>query len=231
MKTFPTTPLAALVLSVATTSTNVQARTYTHDVSFQSAVQTTSVSGFAGDAVTLQGAPDDHALFGITSEEHRDRPCRVAMRTESVNDSAENRLSRYVDRCGGRAGSSALEADYSDAGLNEPRIFVTGIRVCLNNPSNRVKGYQLKGRRIADAGTLHDLDSPVAASVDPADLRYPSGQRASCRSDEWQPWAECASVQQVAVGVVAHFEAGDEPRALTGVALRCRTLNRLPTAN
>jgi len=69
-----------------------------------------------------------------------------------------------------------------------------------------------------DGSTLIDV---------PLEPKQATGARTNCGKDGWQPWVEC-STGEVATGVVAHFEAGDSPRAVTGLALECAQVKQSP---
>ena len=134
------------------------------------------------------------------------------------------------DLCGGPAKSRKLSVEYSDMGLNEQRVFVSGVRVCMNKKGTRVKGMQLRGKKITDDGKVAELTpdlivkaakySPIIYSI--SDPTQPEDTRTNCNEDEWQKWVECPRSNQIATGAVVHFEAGDNPRSLTGIALQCR---------
>lgn len=118
----PTTPLAF-------------AERLTMDVRFTgAAVSSETLSGFQGAAFVV-GVPDasgndDYAVFGITSEEQRDRPCFVKVMSENLNDwSGQQNLAKEL--CDGSPSSAEPTAAYGNLHYGK-RSFVTGIRVCIN---------------------------------------------------------------------------------------------------
>jgi hypothetical protein len=170
----------------------------------------------------------------ISSQERRDNPCALWIGTKSVNDSAKS-TGAIKNLCGGTPTSRAMRAEHRDDMGFGRRVFVTGIRMCANNKGTRVKGFS--AARQADRGRwppggarvsawtlairlssgdwdLSERDEHVNDSKNPADYRN------NCK--EWHAWAECPHPNQVAIGLIAHFEAGKEPRSLSGVRLQCR---------
>ena len=213
-----------------------EAGTYSKDVMLHGAIQTTKVSGYKGTSFTLQDDNAGHAIYGVVSSERRDQPCFAMIRTENINDHADDDGGEVVDLCGGKATSTLLKVEYPDYPLYEPRVFVKGIRVCMNAKGTRVKGLQLRGRQITDDGRLAELtfNDPVdylvgggGGSVEIHDPTQPKDVRANCNKDQWKKWAECPHHSQVAMGAILHFEAGKKPRALTGIQLQCRYVGRL----
>lgn len=205
---------------------SVQADTYDLEAMLHGAVETTSVSGFKGSAFTLGGPNGLHAVYGLYSVERRDHPCYLGIRTESINDFNVN-SGDIKDLCGKDATSKELGVAYEDTGANGKRVFVHGIRVCMNKQETRVKGFQVRGKRIDADGHPVDLDSgkPTQGQAGGSDvgmhiITEPKDTRSHCKN--WKRWVECPRHNQVATSVIAHFEAGNTPRSLTGVALECR---------
>ncbi len=93
-----------------------------------------------------------------------------------------------------------------------------------------MKGLQFRGKKISDDGKVLELTPDLIATVgrrtpiiyNISDPTQPQDTRANCHNDEWQKWAECPRTNQIATGAVVHYEAGDNPRSLTGIALQCR---------
>jgi len=77
--------------------------------------------------------------------------------------------------------------------------------------NSKVKGWRLYGRTINSDGSLTDLT-----------LSALGGPRPNC--DTWQPRVDCPA-GQIATAIVASFDTSSEPRAWTGVALKCRTVS------
>src|SRR5680860_212483 len=100
MTRFPTSLTQLTLISVSFASAylllgaaSTQAERYAKDVMLNGArVDSEHISGFQG-ADFVVGVPDsstndDYALFGLSSEEQRDHPCYVTVRTENINDSS-----------------------------------------------------------------------------------------------------------------------------------------------
>lgn len=185
------------------------------------------VSGVRGQAITLAADKPGHAAYGLFSVERRDHPCYLALRTENVNDLAD-KDGAIRDFCGDRATSKELGVAFEDRMAAGPRVFMTGIRVCMNGPDSRVKGLQIRGKRIGDAGALVELDAdpdPIPGSRgnrQTAIVVEPRDERPNCTRNGWQRWVECPQPNQVVTALVAHFDERDRPRNLTGIGLQCR---------
>lgn len=196
---------------------------------------TTAVSGFKGSIITA-GDPDSatHALYGILSRERSDNPCLVTTKKEHINDTSKD-TSQTKDLCGKKATSSDLYVDFGDNDATGTRTFLSGVRVCMNSKKSRVKGFQIRGKEISTSGTLVELrsgDSNGCSEVfKQGSMEYricggiitePKAVRTNC--DTWMKWADCPD-GMLATAAALHFEAGKEPRSLTGIALKCRTVS------
>lgn len=205
-----------------------QAERYANDLILTGTVfPSEHISGFRGTAFEL-GIPDsesqdEYAIFGITSEERKDHPCYVSVKTENMNDSSD-KLDLKKTLCGGKERSREMVAAYTDSSYGK-RSFVTGVRVCMNNDNTRVKGIQIRGGTVTDEGRLGDLERNVEGQSSGGLQRVapeePRDDRPNC-NDNWKRWALCPGDNHIATAVELHFEAGKEPRSLTGIALKCR---------
>ncbi len=192
------------------------------------AKKTEAISGFAGEKFVV-GVPDskkdDYAIYGFTSEERRDNPCYVTVLTENVNDSAK-KLDTKKNLCAKKEKSREMKAQYRDADHGK-RVFVTGVRVCMNNKDTRVKGIKIRGKEIADDANLVALKSNssgvATGGVKKIVTTEPSDHRANCNNN-WKKWAQCPD-DSIATSAVLHFDAGKEPRSLTGIELKCRRVS------
>jgi len=192
------------------------------------AKKTETISGFAGEKHVV-GVPDskkdDFAIYGFTSEERRDNPCYVTVLTENVNDSAQ-KLDTKKNLCGKKEKSREMKARYRDADYGD-RVFVTGVRVCMNNKNTRVKGIKIRGKEIGNDASLVALkpnSSGVAAgSLRRAATTEPVDDRPNCNNN-WKKWAQCDD-DSIATSAILHFEAGKTPRSLTGIELKCRRVS------
>jgi hypothetical protein len=154
-----TAALSASALLIGLGSAEVgKAEPYSQRMMLHGAVETTPVSGRIGAAYALADDKGDHAMYGLFSVERRDNPCYVALRTESITDPAENG-GAIRDACGDRATSGELGVAYENTSAFGTRVFVSGIRVCMNNDRSRVKGLQIRGRRVTADGGVLDLEA------------------------------------------------------------------------
>ena len=128
MKTVTGSIMPALLAGIlGTHATPVKAGTYSKDVMLHGAVETTKISGYRGTKFEVQDKNEDHAIYSFMSKERRDQPCYVMVRTENINDHADDAGGGIKDLCGGKATSTQLKVEYSDLGLNEPRVFVRAV--------------------------------------------------------------------------------------------------------
>lgn len=203
---------------------------YSRDVILEGTAQPTEkVSGFKGADFTI-GVPDsegdEYALYGITSEEKKDNPCYVTIKTENINDSSQ-KLELKKNLCGGKERSKEMQAFFGDKNYGK-RSFITGIRVCLNNKGDRVKGIQVRGKTISDEGNLDKLTTQhqdkKAGSLSRMAPEEPKDNRPNCNNN-WKKWAQCPG-DQIATAAILHYEAGKEPRSLTGIALQCKRVSK-----
>jgi hypothetical protein len=210
-------------------------------VVLQGEITETSVSGYHGTRFTV-GDPDSatHALYAISSRERSDNPCVVTVQSEDLNVATRDSTSKK-DLCGPKgATSSELSVQFGDSGANGEHAFITGLQVCMNNDKTRVKGLRIQGNAITAAGAPAALGSggdcsevfdPHKIGVQDGSMEYrlcggkitqPVASRTNCdEKDGWMNWARCPA-GALATGATLHFEAGDTPRSLVGIALLCR---------
>lgn len=192
-------------------------------------VAPTEVSGFAGTSFTLGMPQSMHGVYGLWSVERNDKPCYIATMTEDVNNSHDD-SGAIKDLCGANPTSGEMKVQFGDVRFAQ-RTFVRALRVCMNNDDTRVKGFQIRGSKIDGNGKVSDLpadypDSSASSGMSAlVDLNAPSALRLNCES--WKKWAECEQ-GQIATAVTVHFEAGSEPRSVTGIALQCRMVSKVP---
>ena len=217
--------LLAVTASTLATGTALAAR-HDQEVTLRDPTELTRISGFAGSVFTV-GVPDseadEYALYGLTSEERRDHPCYVTIRTENVNDPTE-RLDLKKNLCGGKERSREIKVEYGHADYDK-RVFVTGARVCMNDRDTRVKGISLRGRIIGENARLIELEPARSSGTSGLTRRNvappePRDDRPHCNGN-WKRWAECPA-GRIATAARLHFEAGSTPRSWTGIALECR---------
>ena len=149
-----TIPTFVLVVLLGLHATPGHPGTYTELVMLHGAVQPTRISGVSGTTFTLQDDNPDHAIYGIRSVERRDQPCWVMIRTENINKDTDDTGGVTKDWRGEKANNSLLRVEFTDVEVDEHRIFVRGVRVCMNNTGTRMKGLQIRGREITDDGRI-----------------------------------------------------------------------------
>jgi hypothetical protein len=197
-------------------------------VSLTSAVTQSEISGFSGTSFTVGSPKSTHGLNGLWSVERSDKPCYVASMTEDINNSSDD-SGELKDLCGAKATSSEIKAQFGEIKFDD-RTFIRAVRVCMNKDNDRVKGFQIRGRKIDSNGNVINLparypDSSGSSGLDAlVDLNAPNDQRPNC--DGWKKWAECPEEGQIATALIAHFGPGSNPRSLTGIALQCRLVSK-----
>jgi len=194
-------------------------------------VHLTAISGFAGTSMRV-GAPLEkgYALYSLRSLEKGDQACyientsdlfRLPLTDENPWNSHEFRTDS-ADRCGGPHPGDAVTAaamptsDYLvEHQHDQYQTLVRGIRICMNNDNSRLKGIEVRGRSVGA-----NMANKFLLQDTPLDPDKASGARANCHDDGWQRWVDCGA-GEVATAAVVHFEAGEPPRAVTGLALEC----------
>jgi hypothetical protein len=201
-------------------------------VSLVSPTTETTLSGALGTPFTVGDAGSStHAVFGLSNWEQSDEPCKVSVSTESLMNSAQDSTGSK-SLCGGHTPGDLIKVSFEDAGPGGSRAFVTGVRVCMNNQKDKVKGIAIRGMKITDAGELAELDPvTVTSKAGGSEVRtlqpnVPTSIRPNCdEKDGWKQWADCPA-GSLATAAVLHYGAGKEPRSLTGIALKCRALKK-----
>lgn len=160
------------------------------------------------NAAGTPGLEDRIGLSHIRFGERSDAPCFfvAAVRELNAPSQAPNQAAR--DLCGGKDGvnnGTILEVGFP--GQND--TYITGLRVCLNNGNDRVKGIEVRGKIVRDEGSLVD------------DPNWRRRARPNCPNDGWKRWTDCPD-GQVAVGLSIAFDGGNNPRSGKGIALVCR---------
>lgn len=195
--------LGGLALAGAATAIYSQAAAQSTHATLGADTTTTSISGFAGTARTVELFGDD-ALKYITWWERRDHPCLIEITGRHVRYDWPYGVKSSGDWCGGGGGDVAEVGFTNLQNLN----FISGLRVCTNRDGSRVKGIQVRGRSVSTAG--HVGESTTVPEPE---------ERANC--SVWRRWVNCPE-DHVTTGVVVQLEAGNEPRSIVGMALKCR---------
>jgi hypothetical protein len=173
------------------------------------------VSGSRGEAVDLSpGSGFAHGLDTIHWAERRDHPCTVTVEGRDLANRNE-RVDRLVNKCGKQDVEEKLNFATATMKYENDNMFITGLRVCTNN--YRVKGVEVEGKVPVSAAdpnpppprTEHDIGWQVTCAMAGAVDAY-NGE-----------WVRCPK-GQIAVGLRAYFERGDEPRSARGMTLICR---------
>lgn len=196
-------------------------------LSLTGSVTPTGISGFGGTPFTVGHPESTQAVYGVWSVERNDKPCYVGALTEDINNSKDI-TGEIKSLCGNNPTSNEMKVQFGGIKFAE-HTFVRALRVCMNRDNTRVKGLQVRGRKIDENGNVSDLparypDSSSSSGLTPlVDLNAPSDQRPNC--DGWKKWVECPK-NQIATAITAHFSAGSNPRSVTGIALQCRTVSK-----
>jgi hypothetical protein len=201
-------------------------------VSLEGPTTDTDISGAKGTPFTLGDAGSStQAIYGFKNWEQSDEPCKTSVQLEDVQHSSQDATSAK-DLCGGHKPGDEISVSFEDAGPAGSRAFVTAVKVCMNSSLKKVKGLSIKGMKITDDGGLAELD-PITVMVTTggqevrsSQPNVPTAKRPNCDDkDGWRKWAQCPA-GSLATAAVAHYAAGKEPRSLTGIVLKCRTLKK-----
>lgn len=187
------------------------------------------------DRVVTIGFPDsvdEIALNAVSWGERSDEPCWFQVRSTAISSNAmtaENRRYDNVSRCNQpeptersirSVGYSGFPNDYTVA--TQQPVYITGLRVCLNNRRTRIKGIHIEGKQPNPVDSspeiLQDLEEIEGVAISPR------RSRVNCNGN-WLRWSRCGR-NEVAVALDVHFEGGVRPRSGTGIALQCRKLVR-----
>lgn len=233
MKTNQRTGLTALLVCVFIVGTSLAYPLVSvTQVSFEGEVETTDLSGFKGTPFTLgDSGSSTQAVFSVSNWEASDEPCKTTIGTEDLNN-ANNDRSFSKALCNSRSPGDEIKLSFEDAGPAGSRAFITGIRVCMNNDQSKVKGLDIRGMKITDAGALvvpgrvfpcGEATSPnYSATTYCEQPRFVTRPNAD-QNGGWKKWSAC-SQGSLATAVVIHYAGGSEPRSLTGIELKCRKL-------
>jgi hypothetical protein len=155
-------------------------------------------SGSPTASITELGAPSNiYALFHISWDEDGDSPCAMRATKSEINGSGDIYSNDFTGCTYWPSESKSVGWPY-DSG-----IFVTGLAVCTNAGSDRLKGIQLFGGVVLSNGVLVPGAPPMIT------------QNPNCNT--WHPPVFCPA-GHVATKLRVHH-TGDEIRALS---LACR---------
>lgn len=217
-------------------------------------VDQTSTSAFSGPSgggrrSLSKPASDNQAITGITIGERSDDPCYMQLMYKDVETGASG-STRTFDECDGSEGD--IETRTLPDGA-----FVTGVRICLNDDRDKLKGIQLISDYAAciqgdehvyleptgcssvfHAGgqeyRLCNTEQPSYLEVDcsPGQIR-PYIERTNCDGDrdgpdsDWESEVHCPA-GKVATGMKLNLrDSGGDRIMYNGVALECDDL--IPT--
>lgn len=195
----------------------------------------TDVSGLSGAPVYIAGSitVPYRAISRIEWDERTNHPCYFNVEATHMNAKDVRRYT--VNRCGttgqpdGDVGSSSgFESVWTNDSYN---VYVSGIRVCMNNQDTRVKGLEIRASVIEnDRAVAYGDWTPPPASISSIGGRsdqnfttlYLSGpaERPNC-NDNWKQWVECRA-GELPSALYLHFDGAGTPGSLTGVGLACR---------
>lgn len=191
----------------------------------------TRLSGFSGTPVRV-GPPTEsnRALQSINVGEVRDHPCVLYVNSYDVREPLVEPpgsvLWRYDEsnKCGQTENALDIEVDafptddFRQAHENDLDIvFISGLRVCMNKAGTRIKGLDLEGRR------LLVQDSGIAIEDVPLDIDEKKRSLRNCET--WKRWARCLD-GHIATALNVQYEAGADPRSITGIGLECRRITQ-----
>jgi hypothetical protein len=197
----------------------------------------TDVSGFTGAPVSIAGSIEApyRALSRIEWDERRNHPCFFNVDATHMNAGGVQRYT--VNRCGTSgqpAGDVGSSSGFKSVWTNDAyAVYVSGVRVCMNNQDTRVKGLEIRAGVVENDRVVAYADwTPPADSASGIGGRsdqgfttlYLSGpaERPNCNGN-WKRWVECRA-GELPSALYLHFDSAAEPASLTGVQLACRAV-------
>lgn len=191
----------------------------------------TRVSGSAGTPRLIES--DDPSYFALTTidwGERGDKPCTFRTNFQHIRDPrlespgagfslASHNEEQRLNVCGTdrdlqfHVDGLLPTGDFFVANSGENfGLYVHSIRACMNGQGDRVKGL-----RVGSTAIIIDADGGFSTE---RPTLSPSAYDRANHCDSWRRQVSCGE-RELAIGLVVHLAAGSEPRAATGVALKC----------
>jgi hypothetical protein len=195
----------------------------------------TDVSGLRGEPVSIAGniSAPYRAITSIKWDEKSNRPCYFEVEGTHMNTKSVERYT--VNRCGSSGQPTTVLGTTS--GVNTVwtnksyGIYISGIRVCMNDQDTRVKGMEVRasvveGDRVVayedwmqPAQSSSPIGGPVEYRGRSTHVSVPA-QNPNCNGN-WKRWVDCRA-GELPSAVYLHFSGAATPSSLTGVSLACR---------
>ncbi|MEO0559040.1 MAG: hypothetical protein AAF170_12740 [Bacteroidota bacterium] len=175
---------------------------------------TSSVTGSSGTSLqVIEGRPNE-VLYGIEFGERSDEACYIKTfwwRARNGRDAVQTRTQTWND-CNGSASSLRYVgvAQSQIEGTSDPLRGVESIRVCTNNRSGnnlKVKGAALRATTVPNGHQQHNT----------------SFERSNCRTWAATSRGTCPDGRH-ATGLEVHHNTVGGRASITGIALRCKTV-------
>lgn len=219
---------------------NLNPRVPNEPVRFGEMTPPSPVSG-TPSATTRRLASDDPSSFGLYGArflERSDEPCHVIALFENLRDNGNDENGVW-SACGSgenpRSDSNAA-VGFGDLSGLDPRAYVTGVDVCINN--SKIKGVRFVGMRITKRGRIRPIQPPpvavgsgtaVAFTPNRTEPAEPLFWRTNCggaSSNKWRGLVTCPSGSAATALIVHHVANPDHAtrRQATGLQLECRTV-------
>lgn len=184
---------------------------------------TTDVAGLQGEAKTTPSYGRSYALFGFELTERKNRTCSLTALQEHIEDEVDDRVETTVHQCGSKGPNSKKKhTAWEDLHVSPGKgavYFAKSMKLCFNKEGTMVKGIRMYGIMLnSETGRL-ELPQPPGKSEGFTDAFIGNF---GCPTP-WKLEKECPA-GSIAVGFVGHYAYSDPPRALTGIALKCRYL-------
>ncbi|MCX7554928.1 S8 family serine peptidase [Marinicella sp. S1101] len=170
-------------------------------------------SGFSGDRTrTIGTAGEFLAIERIKMAERSDRPCFIQAEKAHILNNTRELPHANIDICGNRGPTSRSEK-FVPTLTTSHDTFIRGVSVCNSKTKNntRLKGVKLYRTRVESDNTLTRISNPTTF------------ERPNC-DDNWRTPAYCPG-DSLATKLVVYIEDEGNNEVITGLGLRCKTLD------
>ena len=170
-------------------------------------------SGFSGDRTRVIGVAGEFlSVERIKLGERSDRPCFIQAEKAHILENTKATPHENIDICGSKGPTNSSQV-FVPTLTTSHDTFIHGISVCNSKTKNntRLKGVKLYRTRVESDGSFSRLSNPVTFD------------RPNC-DDNWRTPANCPA-GSLATKIVVYIEDEGKNDVITGLGLRCKTLD------
>ena len=177
--------------------------------------------GEGSDRILRRNVSENRALTGLVLAERSDDPCHLTTRFRRISNNQFFAGTGGMFDCGGSDGTGTNRSrEQIDLPAN---FFATGVRVCLNNGGDKIKGVELGGirRDCIGMGVPELQANPSCRTHVFFERRNCVGSDSGLPDQDWVAAATCP-LQHYAIGVQLSTRAsGGNRRMIDGIGLKC----------